>query len=149
MKKVILATIVTLASTTAFADNHPNTGCGLGSMILGKQDSTLKQVVASILNGSYGNQTFGITTGTLGCAKPASFAVNEKANKFIADNMDQLAVDIAKGNGESIDTLASLLEVKDVVSFKTELQSSFDEIYSETTDVKTGHIVNSIVKTAG
>jgi len=148
MKKVLLATLVTLASTTAFADNHPNTGCGIGSMILGKQDSTLKQVVASILNGSYGNQTFGITTGSLGCAKPASFAANEKANKFIANNMDQLAVDIAKGNGESIDTLATLLEVKDVVSFKTELQNSFNDIYSGS-NVETGHVVNSIVKTAG
>ncbi len=46
-------------------------------------------------NGIFGNQTFGITSGTSECERPADFASNERIQKYVADNMDQLAADIA------------------------------------------------------
>ena len=151
MKKVLLTTLLTVvstsvASTSAFANE--NTGCGLGSQLLEQQDTVITQVLAATTNGSFGNQTFGISSGTLGCTKPATFASNEKAKSFIANNMDSLALDISTGSGESIDTLAVLLKVEDKAGFKTKLQNNFTFIYSSS-DVNAAHVIDSIVAVAG
>lgn len=146
MKKVLLTTILALASTSALANE--NTGCGLGSQIFEQQDTIVTQVLAATTNGSYGNQTFGISSGTSGCTAPATFASNEKAKSFIANNMDSLALDIATGSGESIDTLAVLLDVEDKASFKTKLQNNFASIYSSS-DVNAAHVIDTIAAVAG
>jgi hypothetical protein len=130
----------------AFAGN-PNTGCGLGSMIIQNQDTVLKQVVAATLNGISGNQTFGITTGTLGCEKPAKFANNEKLQNFVTKNIDQIAMDAAKGNGESIKTLAKLMNVKDVNAFATRLHNNFDKIFVSE-NVNSAQVIDNIAKYA-
>jgi hypothetical protein len=147
MKKALFVTILALASTSAYA-NRENTGCGLGTLVFKNPDSVVKQSLAITTNGTYNNQAFGITSGTLGCIKPASFVSNEKAKSFIANNLDQLAIDISKGKGESIDTLASLLKVEDKVSFKSKLQTNFSTIYSGE-DVEAAHVIDSIVAIAG
>lgn len=147
MKKVILASLAaTLVSTAAFAG--PNTGCGLGNEVIKNQDTVLMQVLAVTTNGTIGNQTFGITSGTVGCTKPAKIVSNEKAKSFIADNMDTLAMDISSGKGESIETLATLLKVTDKAAFKAKLQSNFSNIYSSS-DVTTAQVIDSIVAVAG
>jgi len=126
-----------------FAAGNPNTGCGLGTMIIPKQDSLLKQVVAATLNNISGNQTFGITTGTLGCEKPTKIAANEKLQKFVKDNIDQIAMDAAKGNGESIKTLAKLLNVKDENAFAKKLQANFDKIFASE-NISSGKVLDNI-----
>ena len=128
MKKLLA--LATLAAAFAFAGNT-NTGCGLGYMVFkNNQDSLLKQVLAATTNNISGNQTFGITSGTLGCEKPVKIASNKKLNNFVRDNLDKIAMDAAKGNGESIQTLAKLLNVKDEKTFATKLHSNFDKIFA-------------------
>lgn len=146
MKKILITTLLTLASTSVLANE--NTGCGLGSQIFTEQDTVIKQVLAATTNGSYGNQTFGISSGTSGCTAPARFASNEKAKSFIANNMDSLALDISTGSGESIDTLAVLLDVEDKASFKAKLQNNFAVIYNSN-DVSTAHVIDRIAAIAG
>jgi hypothetical protein len=80
-------------------------------------------------NGTSMNQTFGITSGTLGCKK-AKLVMNETAQDFVASNMDTLAKEIAMGHGESIDTLAELLNVADKDAFATALQANYNKIYT-------------------
>lgn len=118
-----------LAELTGPGTGNSNTGCGLGSVLIKKQDSVLLQLVASVLNGTSGNQTFGITTGTSGC-KRTKLVLNDRAQEFIAGNMDQLSREIAQGHGESVTTLAELLEVSDVQTFAANLQSNYNAIYS-------------------
>ncbi len=147
MKKAILASLVaTLVSTTAFAG--PNTGCGLGNEVIKNQDTVLMQLLAVTTNGTLGNQTFGITSGTVGCTKPAKLVSNEKAKSFVAENMDTLAMDISKGQGESIETLATLLNIKDKVAFKAKLQYNFANIYTNS-DVTSAQVIDSIAALAG
>ena len=147
MKKVLLGTVATLIlSTSAFAS--PNNGCGLGNQIIKNQDSVVMQSFGATTNGTSGNQTFGITSGTSGCTKPAKFVSNEKVKSFVANNLDQLAMDISAGKGESIDTLAALMEVEDTASFKTKLQNNFSTIYSSS-DVTAAHVIDSIAVVAG
>jgi hypothetical protein len=56
--------------------------------------------------------------------------MNERAEEFVASNMDQLAKEIAKGQGESIDTLAELLNIEDKATFAASLQKNYNSIYT-------------------
>ncbi len=130
MKKILLSAIAVVAlSTTAMATVQNQTGCGLGSQLI-KDDSTVVMLsLQATTNGTSGNQTFGITSGTSGCKK-TKFVMNERAEEFVASNMDQLAKEIAKGQGESIDTLAELLNVEDKATFASSLQQNYNSIYT-------------------
>jgi hypothetical protein len=130
-----------LLSTTAFAG--PNIGCGLGTHLMGEQGTIVLQVIAATTNGSSGTQTFGISSGTLGCKAPAKFAGSEKVNTFVQANLDLLAIDIAKGSGETLNSLAELMEVSDVDAFSQKLQSNFAVIFP-TADVEYAQVVDSI-----
>jgi len=130
MKKLIVSIAAVAAlSSAAFAGVNSQTGCGLGSMII-KDDSTAVMLsLQATTNGTSGNQTFGITSGTSGCKK-TKFVMNERAEEFVASNMDQLAKEIAMGHGESVDTLAELLSADDKEAFASALQSNYNSIYT-------------------
>jgi len=143
MKKLLLiATTTALMTTTSFA--NANTGCGLGNQVITNQDSVLMQVFAVTTNGTSGNQTFGITSGTSGCAKPAKFVSNDKANEFVAGNMDALALDISNGQGEALTTLAMLLNISNPDTFASVLQENFDKIYTSS-NVSSADVIDNII----
>lgn len=148
MKKFILASALAALSTTAFAGPNTNTGCGLGSMVMQNQNTVVTQVLAATTNGTFGNQTFGITSGTLGCAKPAKIVSNDKVNVFVASNMDALATDIANGQGETVDTLAVMMQVEDKASFVAKLQANFDKIYTADS-VSSADVIDNIITVIG
>ncbi|MEA3374473.1 MAG: DUF3015 family protein [Campylobacterota bacterium] len=131
MKKFLVSMAAVAAlSTAGMAAANDQTGCGLGSQVFKTTpDSALLLSVQAILNGISGNQTFGITSGTSGCKK-ARLVMNERAEEFVASNMDQLAKEIAMGHGESVDTLAELLNVEDKEGFALALQANYRGIYT-------------------
>jgi hypothetical protein len=136
MKRLLgltLATFCTVAfAGAALAVDRSNVGCGIGSMLFKDQDGVLSHAFAATTNGTFGNQTFGITSGTLECARPASFTSNEKLQTFVSDNMDNLAMDISKGSGEYLTTLAVLMDtpVQARPELYRKLQTNFSAIYS-------------------
>ena len=143
MRKLLSIVATTaLLTTTSFAG--ANTGCGLGNQVISNQDSVLMQVFAATTNGTSGNQTFGITSGTSGCAKPAKFVSNDKANEFVAGNMDTLALDISNGQGEALKTLATLLNVSNPETFASVLQTNFDKICTSS-NVSSADVIDNIV----
>ena len=152
MKKVLvlclLVSFVVIASFgMAHAVNKDNTGCGLGYLLFKSSgDSTAIASLAVTTNGTFGNQTFGITTGTLECSQPASFVSSERLNEFVASNMDSIAQDIAAGNGEALSTLAELMEVPSVdrPEFFSVLQKNFSEIYTSK-DIQSAQVIDNIV----
>ncbi len=130
MKKLIVSIAAVAAlSTAAFAGVQSQTGCGLGSQIIKADDTAVMLSLQATTNGTSGNQTFGITSGTSGCKK-TKFVMNERAEEFVASNMDQLAKEIAMGHGESVDTLAELLAVEDKQEFASALQANYNSIYT-------------------
>ncbi|RUM68224.1 MAG: hypothetical protein DSZ07_06910 [Sulfurovum sp.] len=141
-KLLFIATATALMTTASFASG--NVGCGLGNSVISNQDSVLMQVFAVTTNGTSGNQTFGITSGTSGCAKPAKFVSNDKANEFVAGNMDMLALDISNGGGEALSTLATLLNVSNRDVFASTLQANFDKIYTSS-NVSSADVIDNIV----
>lgn len=134
MKRItILAIVLCLASYGAAMANQNNVGCGIGTLIFEGKDGLVSQVLAATTNGIFGNQTFGITSGTLNCDKFASFASNEQLDGFVGDNMDALAMDISRGEGEYLLTLAVLLDVPadQRPEFYALLQTNFSKIYPD------------------
>jgi len=146
MKKMLvsLAAIAAL-STGAFATVNNQTGCGLGSMLIKDDSSAVMLALQATTNGTSGNQTFGITSGTLGCKK-TKFVMNERASEFVASNMDILAKEIAVGHGESLDALDELLKVDNKVAFNTALQGNYNKIYSSKS-VKMADVLDNISTT--
>ncbi len=151
MKKLVLmisATFMTfvVVSGVGWAVDPKNTGCGLGSIAWEGQNGLVSQTFAATTNGTFGTQTFGITSGTSNCEQYKTFAYNEKVDTFVADNMDNLARDIARGQGEYVNTLAILMEVPDgkKASFRSQLQAHFSEIYTSD-KVTYSEVVQNIV----
>src|SRR5690606_10475644 len=70
MKKLLIAAVIASAPLTAMAaGGHGPAGCGLGTEVVFKNANQWWQhVLAATTNGTSGNQTFGMTSGTLGCA---------------------------------------------------------------------------------
>jgi len=149
MKKLLLAAALTMISAgTVYAD--ANTGCGLGSLLwAGKANTTVSQAFQATTNGTFGNQTFGITTGTLGCSTPAKFVKSEELNRFVKSNIDNLATDIARGHGENLDAFAELLQVpvEKRAEFAAKLQSNFAKVFTSDQVVLAEVIDNTITVT--
>ncbi len=152
MKKltVIFSVLIALAIGSHAQDIQRNTGAGLGYMIFEGQDGLLSQVLAVTTNGTFGNQTFAITSGTLGASQPDSIVQNQKLENFVAENMDNLAHDIAVGSGESLDTLVELMQVEEASrpAVRQTLKQNFATIYAsdEVTHQDVINSVNQIVK---
>lgn len=154
MKKLLVVAVacavVVFAVGTAFAamgQGHQNTGCGLGTLAWqGKADgSTLFQAFQSTTNGTFASQTFGITSGTSDCSQPAKFVKNERMNEFVVANMDNLAKDIARGNGETLEAFADLMQVpaEQRAEFYKKLQTSFAKIFTSQ-DVVLANVVDNV-----
>ena len=155
MKKIIVVATVVIAVAAFVPASYAgqnNYGCGLGSLIFKGNDGLVSQTCAATTNGIFGNQTFGITSGTLNCAKFQGLVSNEKINIFVAENMDNLAKDIAKGNGEYLNTLAVLMEVKEGErsDLYKKLQSNFSKIYSsdQITHIDVINNIETVIKSS-
>jgi Protein of unknown function (DUF3015) len=121
-----------IAFGTAQAENKNNVGCGLGSQIFKGQSGTVQQSAAVTTNGTSSNQTFGITTGTLGCTKDGVVDPPQRADAFTGANLDKLARDTARGEGESLASLADLMGIEEQdqpVFFQTS-QRNFSTIFA-------------------
>lgn len=114
MKKIVFS--LAAAGALALASNAQavdSTGCGLGSMAWRGQSGIAPQVLAATTNGLFGTQTFGITFGTSGCDPNGRITggTGRMALAFMENNMEQYAMDAAAGRGETIETLAGILNM--------------------------------------
>jgi Protein of unknown function (DUF3015) len=134
--KIILAALLTVASSVAMAAGENNVGsCGWGSKVFDGQSGVFPQVLATTTNGTSGNQTFGITFGTSGCTQDGMVKSNYKTAMFIDGNKDKLAQDMSKGNGETLVSLAKLIGVSesDKAAFFRTTKENFAQIYTAET----------------
>jgi hypothetical protein len=118
MKKLyVVASVLALVPAAAMADNVGQ--CGWGSKVFDGQSGMVPQVLAVTTNGTFGNQTFGITSGTSGCTQDGKVSSSWKTSLFIDGNKGALARDMSVGGGETLESLAHLLgiEGQDRVAF--------------------------------
>ncbi|MBI3300172.1 MAG: DUF3015 family protein [Elusimicrobia bacterium] len=107
-RKLLLAVAAVGLASAAFAGGHNDAGCGLGSMLF-KEDKPVHQIVAATTNGSSGNQTFGITTGTLECSSGGLIKAGKEREVFIGTNFRALEREMAAGKGQYASSLGALM----------------------------------------
>jgi hypothetical protein len=127
MKTMIIAVISVLASV-ALAAPYGEAGCGLGSMIFQNNDN---QVLAATTNGTSGNQTFGISSGTSNCVDGGHMRATMQVPAFIEVNRLALAKDAARGQGETVAGLAQLMGC-DAALFGPALKAHYQQIFVNT-----------------
>lgn len=107
--------LVVLQAGFALATPNPDTGpgCGLGKKLWenwkGQKQIAPQVFMASTnLTGSY---SFSISSGTSGCSHDGRIWDSERASLFIGINYASLAEDMARGGGEHLASLATLMHV--------------------------------------
>ncbi|MBI5232857.1 MAG: DUF3015 family protein [Deltaproteobacteria bacterium] len=150
MRKIFLAVVLVSFGLQGYVqaagDMKQNVGCGLGEVALEGADETLMvQVLAATTNGTFGNQTFGITSGTSNCKQPTRVVSSERLNEFVAGNMDTLAKDMARGQGEALSTLAELMAVshENRAEFYATLQANFSKVFTSES-VESADVIDNI-----
>lgn len=108
--------VLPLCATAAWAAANPDNGpgCGLGKLAWADYDhpkNIAPQVMMATTNGTFGSQTFGISSGTSGCTNDGTIMAEHKVNVFAAANYDSLSQEMARGGGEHLASLAELMGV--------------------------------------
>lgn len=102
---VILSLFLSSASALA-ADS--SSGCGAGWYLF-KENSLVSSTLRGTTNALFFNNTFGMTFGTSNCSKH-SIVQNEKEQIYYSEaNREQLAIEMAQGSGEYVETYARVM----------------------------------------
>lgn len=156
---VLVSFAVAVSSSAVLAGNYGMAGCGLGSILSTKMNwgNNKMQVLAATTNGTSGNQTFGITTGTSNCSE-SSIEPTKKVKKkaaqqvYLQYNLAHVKSDAAKGQGEYIEGLAGLFGCQNQLTgsysdFATVSQARHNEIFtSNDAEVVWQNYVNAMQK---
>jgi hypothetical protein len=97
---------------TPNTDNGP--GCGLGKLAWSDYKhpkNIAPQVMMATTNGTFGSQTFGISFGTSGCTNDGQVMAARKSEVFVVSTFDSLSQDMARGQGEHLASLATMMGV--------------------------------------
>ena len=129
-KLVAVAALALVPFMPAHADN--DAGCGLGTQLMTGKSGIAFHLFATYTNGLLGNQTFGITSGTLGCNGNSTVTADAELKKFASTNLDQLSAEMAAGEGEALAAFASLygIEAQDRAAFYMLAKSNYGTIIS-------------------
>ena len=125
MKKLLVACVLVFGSVGFAADS----GCGLGSLIF-KENTKVPQLLSVTTNGSFGSQTFGISSGTSNCSASGFAKADKEQLYFVHANYGSLTEEMAKGQGETLRTLAHLLGCSEesTAAFSQLTQKNFNQI---------------------
>ncbi|WP_248750802.1 DUF3015 domain-containing protein [Pseudomonas sp. MWU15-20650] len=133
MKRILLGTLFTVVSLNAMAEAPGGPNCGWGNMLFEGQRGTPAHFLASTTNGTSGNATFGMTSGTNGCNTNSKLTYGGKSWIAMNGMMNELSEDMAKGNGEALTTYAVVLGVapEDREHFAAVTHEHFQQIFSK------------------
>ena len=104
MKKLITGAILLGAASSAFAVAPGGPNCGWGNMLFSGQSGIVYHFLASTTNGTSGNATFGMTSGTNGCSTSGKLTYGGEA--MVHAMLDELSVDVAVGQGDALKAVA-------------------------------------------
>jgi hypothetical protein len=110
MKKIIGTAILIAASTNAYAVAPGGGGCGWGNLLFDGQSGPAPHILAVTTNGTSGNNTFGMTTGTNGCQTDGALSYGGKS--LFAGIMNEFSEDVAAGQGEALNAVAVMMGVQ-------------------------------------
>ncbi|HET6518462.1 MAG TPA: DUF3015 domain-containing protein [Geminicoccaceae bacterium] len=126
-----LALAATGASAQGQGETANSVGCGVGTILFDGQRGVAPQVLAATTNGSFGNQTFGVSSGTLGCTRDGVVRPPTEVRMLSVSSLDDLAREMARGEGETLNSLAALMgiEEEDRPAFFAATRANFDRLF--------------------
>ena len=130
MKKILSCLILAAASTGALADAAGGNDCGWGNMLFKGQSGIGPHFAASSTNGTSGNATFGMTSGTNGCSTKGTLTYGGKS--MIASIMTEFSESVAMGHGDALTTVAVIMgvEKQDRQAFAEVAHANFKVIFA-------------------
>ncbi len=131
MKKLLIAAGILAFTSNAFAEAPGGPGCGWGNLLMNGQSGLGSHIVASLTNGTSGNATFGMTTGTNGCSVSGKLTYAGKSMINLSAVMDEFSNDVARGHGDALTTVAVALNVaaEDRDHFANVMHDNFSTIF--------------------
>ena len=145
-KKLAVVALMVAFPVGAMAAGENNIGnCGWGAKLFDGQRGIAPQVLGATTNGTSGNQTFGITSGTSGCTQDGVVKSSWKTAMFIDGNKSKLARDMSTGSGESLESLAKLIGIQDQhkAAFFQATKDNFSNIFASD-NVTTDQVMASL-----
>ena len=103
-------------------------GCGLGSILFGDKPGMV-QIFASTTNNTYGNNTFGVSSGTSNCETDDGDAKSAKV--FIESNRFAIENDIARGSGETLSAFFDIAGCEERANVGQALQKNYQGIFAK------------------
>lgn len=145
MKKALLAAALLGASVAAHADAPGGPGCGWGNMLFKGQSGLPMHLLATLVNGTSGNATFGMTTGTNGCSTSGALSYNGKSLLAMNGVLEEVAQDMAAGQGEALTALSVSMGIpaEQRAHFNSVMHQNFSAIFTSK-DVTAGEVADNI-----
>lgn len=126
---IMALVVVSMVSLSAHAADKSN-GCGLGWEIV-KKESLASTATRQTTNAFLPN-TFSMTFGTSGCSKHSIVKNESEQQYFVEANLEQLTLDMARGEGEYLRTFAAVMGCEGSYSeFSSAVQNGYSKIVSE------------------
>ncbi|MCW2271550.1 hypothetical protein D3C77_14970 [compost metagenome] len=144
LKNVFVFGVLSTAALVAHADQAGGNGCGWGNMLFEGKNGLGSHLLATTTNGTSGNATFGLTSGTNGCDSKARLGYGGRSMLAMNGMMDSIAEDMAQGQGEALSAYATLLGIDqaDRTHFAQVTHQNFSSIFS-TPDVTADQVLTA------
>ncbi|MDH5711029.1 MAG: DUF3015 domain-containing protein [Gammaproteobacteria bacterium] len=129
MKKTIMSIALLGLSSSAMAEAPGGPGCGWGNLLFDGQAGFAPHFLATTTNGTSGNATFGMTTGTNGCSVDGKLTYGGKS--LLGSIMGEFSEDVARGEGEALNAVAVMygVEQQDRAAFAAAMHSNFNSLF--------------------
>ena len=112
-KKYMIIALIGMLPLSAMAAGDNVGGCGWGSKVFNGKHGLMPNALAAIANSLFSINTFGMSSGTMGCSADGVVRSNWKTAMFIDGNKPKLAQDMSTGGGETLESLANLMGVQE------------------------------------
>lgn len=145
MKKLIIAASLLGSSFAAHAEAPGGPGCGWGNMLMAGQSGIVFHFLAITTNGTSGNATFGMTTGTNGCSTSGKLTYGGKSLLAMNGVLDEVAQDMAVGQGEALTALSVSMGIPadERSHFNAVMHENFSAIFTSE-KVTAGEVADNI-----
>lgn len=145
MKRAFLAAALLGASFSAHAVAPGGPGCGWGNLIFEGKSGMPVHLLATIVNGTSGNATFGMTSGTNGCDTSGALTYSGESLLSMNGVLEEVAQDMAIGEGEALTALSVSIGVstEDRAHFNGLMHDNFASIFPHQ-DVSAAEVMQNI-----
>lgn len=128
MKKILAGAVLISASMSSFAVAPGGPDCGWGNMLFKGQSGLPQHILASITNGTTGNASFGMTSGTNGCSTSGTLTYGGQA---LVGVFDEFSEDAARGEGEALTAVSVSygIEKQDRAAFAKLVHENFASLF--------------------